>query len=161
MKLFFLILFSTFSLNLFSQVTGSYYNSFGSRITLNTDSTFKYNWNFDLASSWNIGKWKIKNDTIYLTPVIVYDTLKFKDEKHFLRDSLVLSLDEKTESITNDEYVSYQLVSGGQSRSDVPVKLFYRQNRLFEFTKESRLLKKKVKGFMTAKKVVPWYRKLK
>lgn len=161
MKPFLFILFLATSVSSLAQVTGSYFNSFGSRITLNADSTFKYKWNIDLASSWNTGKWQIMNDTIYFNPVIVYDTLKIKDEKNFLRDSLVLSLDEESESITKNEYVSYLLVSGGQSRHRVPEKLIYHQNKLFDFTKESKLLKKKVRGFMTSKKVVPWYRKSK
>ena len=161
MKSFFFILFLATLLSTLAQVTGSYSNSFGSRITLNADSTFKYKWNFDLASSWNTGKWQIMNDTIYLNPVIVYDTLKMNDKKYILRDSLVLSMDEKSETITENEYLSYLLVSGGQSRIAVPTKLLYHQNELFDFTKESKLLKKKVRIFMNSKKVVPWYRKSK
>jgi len=74
---------------------------------------------------------------------------------------LVLSLDEKSGTITENEYVLYQLVSGGQSRIKVPTKLFYHQNELFDFTKESKLLRKKVRSFMTNKKVVPRYIKSK
>ena len=160
MKPFLIILFFANSLTSLAQVTGNYHNSFGSRITLNVDSTFNYQWNFDLVSSWNIGKWQIKNDTIYLKQVIVYDTLKIKDKNDILRDSLVLSLDQKSEAITSTDYVAYELVSGGQGKHGVPTRLFYRKDKLFELTKESKPLMKKVKGFMTSKKVVPWYRKI-
>lgn len=160
MKPFLIILLFANSLTSLAQVTGNYYNSFGSRITLNVDSTFNYQWNFDLVSSWNIGKWQIKNDTVYLKQVIVYDTLKIKDKNDILRDSLVLSLDQKSEAITSTDYVAYKLVSGGQGKHGVPTRLFYRKDKLFELTKESKPLKKKVKGFMTSKKVVSWYRKV-
>ena len=160
MKLLFIILFSLTQLSSQAQITGRYDNSFGSRITLNADSTFRYRWNFDLASSWNTGNWSVKNDTIYLISILVYDTLKIKDDKGGFRDSLVYSLNEKSESITNEEYVPNQLVSGGQGRKAILLKLFYYGDRLFEFSKELKPLKKRVRGFMTSRKVVPWYRKL-
>lgn len=160
MKPFLAILLFISSLTSLAQVTGNYYNLFGSRITLNTDSTFNYQWNFDLVSSWNTGKWQSKNDTIYLEQVIVYDTLKIKDKNEILRDSLVLSLDQRGEAITPTDYVAYKLVSGGQGKHGMPTKLFYRKDKLFELTNESKPLKKKVKGFMTSKKVIPWYRRV-
>ena len=139
MKPFLAILLFISSLTSLAQVTGNY---------------------FDLVSSWNTGKWQSKNDTIYLEQVIVYDTLKIKDKNEILRDSLVLSLDQRGEAITPTDYVAYKLVSGGQGKHGMPTKLFYRKDKLFELTNESKPLKKKVKGVMTSKKVIPWYRRV-
>jgi len=116
-----------------------------------------YKWRFDLSSSWTKGKWKINNDTIYFTKIPVLDTLKYKHAKSLVTDSLVLSLDENAESITTEEYISYQLTSGGQNRHSMPNKLFYRNGRLYSIDEKGKLIKKKVEGFGTKKRFVPWY----
>ena len=159
MKILAIILLSTivFSLNAQSKVSGIYYQSFGSELEVKEDSSFLYKWRFDLSSSWTKGKWKINNDTIYFTKILVLDTLKYRPANGIGIDSLVLSLDENPESITNEEYISYQLTSGGQNRPSMPEKLFYRNDRLYSINKKGELIKKKVEGFGTKKMYVPWY----
>ena len=139
-------------------VVGEYYNYFGSNLKINADSTFKYTWRFDLASSWTKGKWKVKNDTIFLEVIPVYDTLKYySGGGKVLRDSLLLSLDEKSESITSEQFAMYSLTGGGQDKESIPKKLYYRNGRLFGIKENGDLRRKRVKGFMTNRKYVPWY----
>ena len=71
-------------------LTGKYNAYYGHSLQLRADSTFRYEWHFDLGSSWSVGQWKVSNKTIYLSFKNVYDTLT----RDGMPDSLVLSSDE-------------------------------------------------------------------
>lgn len=57
--------------------TMKYHDYDGHKIEFREDSTFKYEYGFDLPHTWAIGKWHIKDDTIYLNfdETKVYDLL--------------------------------------------------------------------------------------
>jgi len=38
---------------------------YGHTLELRGDSTFRYEWKFDLASSWTTGQWKVSNRIVY------------------------------------------------------------------------------------------------
>ena len=117
-----------------ANLIGSYQDHFGSSIIINKDSTFKYRWNFDLASSWSNGKWAIKNDTVYFKTVLVYDTLRINS-----KDNLVLAEDEKPKRIFGVTYISAQLTSGGQNRMPCPAKLLFRGGELLMLTNSGKI----------------------
>ena len=108
-----------------NKYAGIYNNRFSESIELNSDSTFIHKWGFDLASSWTIGKWNVKNDTIYLKVELVKDTLQIRDsENNVVRDSLVISSDQKIDRIEQNEFIISSLSSGGQNRYKPPTKIY-------------------------------------
>ncbi len=136
---------------------GTYADAFGSQIELRQNGTFKYSWHFDLAGSWTTGKWTMKNDTLRLHIVPVYDTLaKYNPDKTFAKDTLVLSADEIANRCTEQAHVMTLLSSGGQNRQ-LPDTIFYLKRDRLIVIKDGRLQTKKVKGFSTNKKYKPWY----
>lgn len=160
MKLSLIVIFlSVVSLDLFAQdkYAGEYYNYFGSKLKLNSDSTFEQTWHFDLASNWTKGTWKVSNDTIYINIKPVYDTLKLVRNGENVADSLVLSLDDKAESISAEEYAVSLITGGGQSINSVPERLYYSRKRLIAVDENGKLKKRKTKGILAKRKYVPWY----
>ena len=138
--------------------TGYYKNYFGNSIELKNESTFKFTWKFDCSGSWTIGSWAVKNDTIYFTAKPIYDTLKqFNQETNSQIDTLVLSLDEKSNRITSVEFAINEITSGGQNKYQMPSSLFFRNERLYEIGNYGRLIKKKRKEFWSNKKYNSWY----
>jgi hypothetical protein len=145
------------SLNAQKKFIGNYYDYFGSRIEIYSDSTYNYSFRFDLGSSWTMGKWKANKDTLYFTMIPIYDTLVYKDSSRtILTDSLILSTDRNPEKITSLENIAGYLSSGGQNRHPSPDKLFYKRNKLFLIV-NGKLSRDKIKGFWTQKKYVPCY----
>ncbi len=141
-----------------SNVIGKYQAYFGKRITLNENNTFLYNWNFDVCSSWSYGKWFLKNDTIELQIINLYDTLVVENKSNGVyKDSLVTALTFNPKRITSNEYIPVYLLSGGQNRQPLPLKFLFRKNKLIEINENGKLLTKKVKGFGTNKKIKTWY----
>lgn len=160
--LFFIYLFSSFKLNAQSKYIGHYHDFFGSFVDINTDSTFEYTYHFDLSGSWTKGKWSVNNDTLYFKMIPVYDTLNYIDsftKSHIVK--LVLSGDEKSNTITYDESAINGLSSDGQNYCSYPMELFYKDDKLFSIEKNGKLLKRKVKGFWSKEKFVPWFVKKK
>lgn len=146
------------SFKLFAQdkIVGSYRDYFGSHIQLNADSTFKYIWHFDLLGSWTKGTWFIKKDTVYFHMIPTYDTLSYYTPEGLTVDSLILSTDEKAERFTQEQYAGIGLSSGGQNRMPYPEKMFYKHERLYNI-KNQKLAKKKLRGFWSKRKYIPWY----
>jgi hypothetical protein len=62
------------------KISGQYHDFFGCKLELKKDLTFKFTWNFDLYSSWTIGKWTFSNDTIYLQVKLILDTLTWTSQ---------------------------------------------------------------------------------
>src|SRR5882757_692708 len=139
------------------KVTGHYYDLFGSSIDINADNTFRYSYHFDMLGSWTKGTWSINNDTIYLHMGTVYDTIRYKGRDNRMADSLILSVDEKSEQIAlRDAGILY---SGGQNIMPGPMMLFYRRNRLYNIDEDGKLIRKRRRGLWGRKKYVPWYSK--
>ena len=139
-------------------VEGDYFNHFGSKLKINSDKTFLYTWNFDLASSWSKGTWKMENDTIYFDVIPIYDTLRRPN----LKDSLVLSIGQKPELITDSSIVFIEaLSSGGQNRQKMSSKLYFNGEKLIEIKKNGKLNNKKLKAFWDNRNYNTWFIKSK
>ena len=147
-----------------NNVSGAYRNYFGSKLILNSDSTYKYTYAFDLFSSWSTGKWILTKDTILLTNIVVFDTItthcvyengekKFYDKK----PELIISLDEKPEAISDLDARLSTICGGAQNKYPQPMKLFYENNKLYEIRTNGKLKRKKMKGFMSREKFDPYY----
>ena len=140
------------------RLTGKYAAYYGNSLELKDDSTFRYEWSFDLASSWTVGKWKVSNKTLYLTIVDVYDTLTREGKL----DSLVLSSDDKSNRIKIEEFVG-NLISGcGQNRKvdRVTNRLAIRGKRLYLMSKTGQVLRTKESGIWDRKKRPTYYFKV-
>ena len=162
MNLIRLILILAISKPVFGQekYIGLYKDRFSESIELKTDYTFLHKWQFDLSKSWTIGKWNVKNDTIYLTAKSVLDTLQIRNsENEVIRDSLVLSSDQQAERIEQNELIASNLSSGGQNRYEPPNKVFWKKNKLFRINENGTLDLRKVKSFWTDKKYKTYFRK--
>jgi len=141
------------------KLLGKYQDYFGSNIEIRSDSTFTYYWHFDLGASWSKGTWSVKNDTVYLKTILLYDTLRYNNNDGKSVDSLVLSDEEKPKLMTSPNIIG-MLSSGGQNRQPCPDKLFYQKDKLFDIGKDGKLITKKIRGFWSKKKWDPWYFKL-
>lgn len=154
------LIFSSSLLHGQTNVSGNYHNYFGRKLILNSDSTYNYSYHFDLGSSWSYGKWIIKNDTVYLSNIVVYDTTSYqdtlKDGNIAQKTEVLLSSDDKPDSISQGE-TFINLIYGGQNRLPYPEKLFFKRNRIYDFKINGRLNHKRIQGFMTSKKYAPYY----
>jgi len=163
MKIVQIILFPLMTNFTFGQknIVGNYYSRINGAIELKSDSTFIYKYRFDLSSSWTKGKWKIANDTIYLTTKLVMDTLKIRNsENNVIRDSLVLSSDERIDRIEQNEYLISTISSGGQNRIKPPNKLFRKRKKLYLINQNGSLDLRKLRGIQTNKKYKTYFKKL-
>ncbi len=140
------------------KLSGKYSNHFGEKIELKSDSTFIYNWNLDLASSWSNGKWKVENNTIFLNVIPIMDTLKIVNDNRY-SDSLILSSDQKANLIKKEETFINALAGGGQNRQKPPKKLYIRNGKLFRLTDKNEIDNKKHKQLSTDKKFKTFFYK--
>ena len=139
-------------------ITGKYRDHLGSHVELRSDSSFKYEWHFDLTSSWTTGTWSNHNDTIIFSIKLVYDTLRLHNEiPKKETDTLVLSLDEKIDILSPEEYALTKITSGQQNGSKMPEKLFYKKGRLYNIDLNGKIVTKKIRVFGSNKKYEPWY----
>ena len=159
MKLLLILFFLILGLQIFAQdkIVGHYADYFGHSITINADGNFKYFYHFDMVSFWTKGIWTLQNDTVFLTAIPIYDTLRYMDRDKITKDSLTLAVDEKPQirsfSITGAIY------SGSQDINDYPQKLLFKNNRLYSIDKKGKLITKKEKALWTGKKYRPWFNK--
>lgn len=107
-------------------VAGIYNDRDGSTLTLLEDGRFRFRWQFDLASSWTNGRWRISRDTVYLESLLVYDTVSYSG-----KDSLVLSTDELSSRVSSTDVLMEKLSGGGQNRKKVPAKFCLRKGNLY------------------------------
>jgi hypothetical protein len=151
-------------LNSLSQkiIEGEYLNSFGEKLEFLKDSSFRYAWHFDLSSSWTNGKWRISNDTLYLYPILISDTLNIRNsEKKIIKHSIVLSANEISERIESDGYIMSSISGGGQNRRPPPSELFIKNGKLFRILDNNKLDKGKHTAILTRKKYKTYFRPLK
>jgi hypothetical protein len=153
---YFFILFTSIC---FSQTKhlGIYQDAFGNKIELLENNKFRHTWQYDLAASWTIGKWKISNDTLRLEIVKVYDTLSVIDKKtKIYKDSLVIAEDEIPKRVNETQNVIKSLSSGGQNRVLPNLLFLIRKNKLIIIKENGKLQTKKIRGFWK-KKYRTWY----
>ncbi len=150
--------FLTIPIPLFSQdkILGRYRDYFGSGIQLDNDNTFKYTWAFDLSASWTKGTWTIIEDTLYLHMTPIYDTFSQTNKNGVIIDTLVLSSNEISERISQTQFVTGLISSGGQNRKLYPEKLVFRKGRLYKI-QNGKLVTKKQRVFWTNEKRAPWF----
>ena len=168
MKIFWLLYLTliAFSANAQEKFFGNYQDYFTDELGINSDSTFKYTFRFDLEYSWTKGTWKVSNDTIYFKTILIFDTIRYKDEKtKLIVDSLFLSIDEKP-NLGFDSIFFY--IDGKKELAQVenfkvqnthlaPERLFYRKHKLYIILKNGKLRKDKFRAFWTNKKYPTWY----
>jgi hypothetical protein len=124
-----LISFVTFEINAQSKFIGKY-SGFPGVLELKKDSTYTYNWAYDLSSSWSVGFWYTNKDTLYLTNTPIYDTLYIPGSQS--NDyKLVLSLNEFSEIIDSSIYELTIQSFRGQNRWYPPTKLYLKRRRLY------------------------------
>lgn len=126
-----------------------YDDYFGHTLVLNTDSTFRFDWRFDMIHDWATGRWAISRRTINLKFIEVYDTLSRLGKP----DSLVLSIDEKSNRINEEEFAQTALVSGGQHKDRFGDKYYQRGKRLYPTDKNGRPIKSRQRGIWPQKKM--------
>jgi hypothetical protein len=107
--------------------------------------------------------------------VPVLDTVQFEKSNNIYFDSLVVSLDRKTERISMEQFTMYSKITGGQDTSLNIEKLFYKKEKLYEIKPNGRIITKKIRMqfkkpnslrmyfylLKQKKKFVPWYTKQK
>jgi hypothetical protein len=128
--------------------TLKYQDYFGHTLVLRNDSTFRFDWRFDMIHDWAIGRWDFSGPTLNLKFTDVYDTLSRPDKP----DSLVLSIDEKSNKINEEEFTLTALVSGGQLKDRFSDKFYQRGKRLFPTDKDGRPIKSRQRGIWPQKK---------
>ncbi len=128
--------------------TERYQDYFGNTLVLNSDSTFRFDWRFDLIHDWATGRWTTSGRKICLNFIDVYDTLSRPDKS----DSLVLSLDEKSSKINQEEFAQTGRASGGQRKDRFSGRFYQRGKRLFPADKNGRPIKSRQRGIWVQKK---------
>ena len=139
-------------------MTGKYNAYYGHSLELKSDSTFRYEWRFDVASSWTVGQWRVSNRIVYLNIKNVYDTLTREGKP----DSLVSSSDEKSKKINIDQFAIGQISGGGQGRriDRITDRLAIRGKRLYLMSIAGQVLRTKESGISEKKKRPTYYFKV-
>ena len=138
-------------------IFGEYF-MYNAKIKLNTDYTFEYDGYSETCSFWTKGTWKYKSDTIYLTPILIYDTIRIVGRK----DSLSLSCAKTPNLILATSYdeIIWPRCSGQQSNNFYK-KLFYKNDKLLQIKQNGKLITKKRKKsfFIKEEYYNPWFEK--
>jgi hypothetical protein len=135
------------------RLTGKYKAYYGHGLELRDDSTFRYEWKFDLASSWAVGQWTTSKKTVILNFTNIYDTLTRENQT----DSLVLSVDDRPNRITNDEFVMSLISSRTQRHDGITNKLSIKGKRLYLMDNSDRVLRTRERGIWTKRKRPTYY----
>lgn len=157
MKVTTILLLTINSISILGQSLPGKYNAYyGHSLELKDDSTFRYEWKFDLIKNWAIGRWTVSNDMVYLEFNDIYDTLKRSNKA----DSSVLSNDEKSNCVNDREFAIYLISSGGQRHDGITNCLAIKGKRLYLVNKNGRVIKTKQSGIWTKKKRPTYYFKM-
>ena len=88
------------------------------------------------------------------------DTLQIRNsENKVVRDSLVLSSNQKSERIEQNEFIGSLISGGGQNRNKPPKRIYWKRNKLYRINENGTLDLRKVKAFSTDKKYRTYFRK--
>ncbi len=134
---------------------GKYAAYYGHTLHLREDSTFRYEWKFDLASSWSVGKWTVSKGTVYLNIKNVLDTLVREGQP----DSLVFSADENPNRISIDQFAMELISGGGQGRTieRIPERLAIRGKKLHPMDKAGKIVRRRESGIWNKRKRPTYY----
>ena len=112
------------------KIVGKYQNrQFPTVLEFFTDSTYESKTTYGKVL-WNVGSWSFKNDTIFLKPTFIYDTLSLHTNG-ILKDSLVLS-DDKYSTRFNAETIN-RSSNFEQNRFSTSFKLIFDNVFIYEF----------------------------
>jgi len=146
-----LILLFFFHAAFAQELVGKYRDHFGYSLQLNEDSTFRFDWKFDLIREWATGKWTSSGHLINFEFRAIYDTLIRPGRP----DTLVLSSDEISNKINSNQFLLSIISSGGQRIDGFNDKLFQKGRRLFPMKDNGKLNRKRHQGIWPQKKW-PW-----
>ena len=89
------------------------------------------------------------------------DTLQIRNSANIIiKDSLVLSSDQKANRIEFNEYILSQITSGGQNREKPPKKMFLKTGKLYRIKSNGNLDLRRLKQFWTRKRYKTYFRKV-
>lgn len=175
MKITILVAFLVSSIRTSAQdrISGSYYDYFDNKLHLNRDSTFLHEFHFDLVYSWASGKYGVRNDTLYLTVIPVFDTIRYKNTTtDLITDSLILSTDQNSNigfdsADTYDNGIRkriYIAEEKWQNTFPIPDRLLYKKRKLFFIKHDGKLSRGRVSPIWPVrrklggnKKIHTWY----
>lgn len=152
-----LLLFTSFKSE--EYIIGKYNDFLGNSIELKSDSTYYFSFRFDLNYSWTSGTYSVKNDTVFLKAITVFDTI-MPNNNIYTPYTLVRSVDEISEVMNQKEYDLSLNTNAQQNLYDSPTKLYKKKNRLYLVYGKGEVLKNKQKKFGTRKKYPPYYKKV-
>lgn len=120
------------------KIVGEYsnYSNCICSLLLNADSTFYYDNSFSILGVYASGTWSAVNDTIYFKPIPKENRVKSVDG--WSRITLSLSSDRKSIA-TLEEPIPFPM----ESESFVPLKLYFKKNRLYEIDVKGKIIKSK------------------
>lgn len=125
-------------LNIYScshKVSGEYINDERTghyKIKFTNNKTYIYSYSHDTWQHFSYGRWRQKKDTVYLSSEGLYDTIRVNG-----KDSLILSLDQKSDLITVEERVKMALF-WAQLPSSIHL-----QNQMFQLPLQKLIIKKR------------------
>lgn len=138
--------------NLFSQkvVSGKYFNYWNQKIELKPDSTFRYEYRFDLFYDKVIGKWRLNSDTLYLNEIIICDTVYYKDTielssgttVYMTKKELIRSEDDNADVFHDRPELLYIPYIPRNASFDIK-KLYIKRNKLFKIDNSGEIIKTK------------------
>ena len=153
------------------------YSSYNGNIIIDSNYCFKYSVQINcFQCTFIIGKWTQKNDTIYFTKTVLFDTIRTELDNQSYIDSLVVSNNGRIETIKKENYIKYLEESAWESQFlHNAEKLFYKKEKLYEIKPNGKLNTKKLRRqfnkptsldmyfylLKQKKKFDPWYTKLK
>src|SRR5688500_900545 len=117
------------SLSAQHNVAGEFHDYAGSRLILRSDSTFWYHTQYITCNIWCAGKWSLRDDTLRLRVIPVYDTMNVHCRRGYV-DSLLFSVDIKPGRIPYCEGCFRYNISY-QDTEYWPGSFFVKDDRLF------------------------------
>lgn len=135
------------SLSAQHNIAGEFHDYAGSRLVLRSDSTFWLHSNYNTWNTWCAGKWSLKNDTLRLNVMPVYDTTIVHCKRGYA-DSLLLSADTKAERIPHcKDCFSYRITL--QDTEQWPDSFVVKKDQLFAIAPGGILYSPKKEGVWT------------
>lgn len=131
------------------QVCGVY-RSYGGvyELILKKDSTFEYNFRFDLEHRWTVGRWRLDGKNIELSVTPILDTVRPLNRPYAKCDSVILSTDQRSNKGYDSLFVEtdrngIEHYTGFSSSQDTSIKLqyLYKRNRLFGVRKNGTVIR--------------------
>jgi hypothetical protein len=137
-----------------------YSDGHGSKIEFRSDSTFLHTYRFDMISSWSSGKWSVKNDTVFLTMIPVYDTVKvFNKNGAFTHYDKAKADSPIPKMQVRHDGVATASTGKWQNYLPTPPKLYLKNGRLYNVDEKGNPIQKKVFNEATGNKQYTYYTK--